>query len=62
MSAVLRKIVQITSSESDTGYPHLYALCSDGTVFERICLDGHNWGWAPLDTWNVTTLPIEVQS
>jgi hypothetical protein len=62
MSATLRKIVQITSSESDSGYPHLYALCSDGTVWERICLDVNRWGWAHVDTTNVTTLPVEVQS
>jgi len=60
MSATLRKIVQITGSACDESPTRLYALCNDGSVWERSYLEAGHSGWVRIDT-SVVTTSTEVQ-
>ena len=61
MSATLRKIVQITGGACDESPARLYALCSDGSVWERVFHESGNAGWTCVDTGVVTTSAAEPQ-
>lgn len=42
----LRKIVQIAAAQCpDASYPHLFALCDDGTAWQMLDYKSH---WEPL--------------